>query len=74
MYLLYPEMFEGEDHRIEIDTSIGIYRGRTAADTGELMRHDPSNAHVLMDVDRDEFMGMFFEALEKLDESVNKEQ
>jgi len=74
MYLLYPEMFEGENHRVEIDTSIGIYRGRTAADTGELMRHDPSNAHVLMDVDRDEFMGTFFEALKKLDESVNKEQ
>lgn len=74
MYLLKPEIFEGRDYRVEIDTSAGGYRGRTAADTGELMRHDPPNAHVLMDVDRDRFMGRFFEALKKLDESVNKEQ
>jgi len=72
MYLLYPKMFEGKDYRVEIDTSIGVYRGRTAADTGELMRHEPPNAHVLMDVDREEFMKTFFKALNEMDKSMKQ--
>ncbi|MGM0396033.1 MAG: nucleoside hydrolase [Bacillota bacterium] len=70
MYLIKPEIFEGKDHHVAIDTSIGVYRGRTAADTGELMRHDKPNAYVLLNVDREEFMKTFFNALKELDKLV----
>lgn len=68
MYLLKPEIFEGKDFFVDIDTSNSVYRGRTAANTGKLRKDYVPNSHVLINVDREVFIKMFLDSLKKLDE------
>lgn len=49
-WLLWPDLFEGRDCRVEIETGNGPLRGRTTIDwNGRLKR--PANAHVVGSVD-----------------------
>ncbi len=49
-WLLWPELFEGRDCFVEIDTSASPLRGRTTIDWNNRLRKPP-NAHVLNKVD-----------------------
>ncbi|MFV0255286.1 MAG: nucleoside hydrolase [Erysipelotrichaceae bacterium] len=56
--LLHPELFEGRDLFVEIDFSEGRTRGMSIAD----VRKSPAshcNAHVLLNVNKDEFRKVF---------------
>lgn len=68
VYLLHPEIFEYKDLQVEIDTSDGPHRGRTAADNREWMRYENPNTRVLLHIDRDKFIEMLFGAFSRLDE------
>ena len=70
MYLIRPDIFKGKNYQVEIDTSTGVYRGRTAADTSEMLTYESPNAHVLLDVDRDQFFREFFQGLMRMDGMV----
>lgn len=68
MYLLNPEIFEYRDLQVELDTSDGPHRGRTAADNREWMRYENPNTRVLLNIDREKFIELLFEGFSKLDE------
>ncbi len=67
MYLLKPEIFTYQDLQVEIDCNDGPTLGRTAADLREWMRYENPNTRVLVDVDREKFIEVLFEAFTKLD-------
>jgi Inosine-uridine nucleoside N-ribohydrolase len=65
-WLLQPELFESKAYYVTVETKGERTRGMTVAD----MRRKPNdapNAHVLLDVDRDAFIRLLFDALERLD-------
>lgn len=68
MYLLNPEIFEYKDLQVEIDTSDGAHRGRTAADNREWMRYEKPNTRVLLNINREKFIEILFGGFKKLDE------
>ena len=68
MYLLNPEIFEYKDLQVEIDTTDGAHRGRTAADNREWMKYENPNTRVLLHIDRDKFIQILFDGFKKLDE------
>lgn len=68
MYLLHPEIFKYKDLQVEIDTSDGPHRGRTAADNREWVKYERPNTRVLLDIDREKFIEIFIGGLKKLDE------
>ena len=68
MYLLHPDIFEYKDLQVEIDTSNGIHRGRTAADNRQWAKYERPNTRVLIDVNREKFIDILFKAFAKLNE------
>ncbi|GMQ62258.1 nucleoside hydrolase [Vallitalea maricola] len=67
-YLLQPELFAYKDYHVDIITGDGA-RGKTLADTRPRPLKEP-NAKVLLDINREKFVKLLFEAFEKLDEIV----
>lgn len=65
-YLLRPELFTGQDLRVEVETSGAQTRGMTVADRRPGTTAVP-NAFVLLDVDRPGFIDLLFDALGILD-------
>lgn len=68
LYLLNPEIFEYKDLQVEIDTTDGSHRGRTAADNREWMRYENPNTRVLLNIDREKFIQILFKGFKTLDE------
>lgn len=68
IYLLRPEIFKYKNMHIDIDTSHGPYRGKTVTDNREWAKHENPNSKVLLDIDREEFVSILLNSLEKLDE------
>lgn len=66
MYLLYPNIFEYRDLRVDIDTSNGIYRGKTIVDNRQWIKHKDSNTKVLMNINREKFINILFEGFNLL--------
>lgn len=70
MYVLNKDIFTGQNLLVQIDTSDTLHRGRTAADLREWITHDTTNTLALLDVDRDKFIEILFDAFEKLDSEL----
>jgi len=68
MYLMNPEIFEYKDLQVEIDTSDGPHRGRTAADNRPWIKYKNPNTRVLVNVDREKFIKILMDGFAKLDE------
>jgi pyrimidine-specific ribonucleoside hydrolase len=68
MYLMNPEIFEYKDLQVEIDTSDGPHRGRTAADNRPWIKYENPNTRVLVNVDREKFIKILMDGFAKLDE------
>lgn len=65
-YLIRPDIFEGKKYHVDIETQGELTRGMTIAD----LRPVPTkkaNAFVLFNVNREEFVKLVCECLEKLD-------
>lgn len=67
--LLAPEIFQGIYRYVDVDTDEGRTRGQTYTDLRILPKHEP-NALVLTEVDREQFVKILIEGLERLDEKT----
>lgn len=70
MHLLYPELFTGEQMKVEIEVGGTLTRGKTVCDTRLWADPKENNALVLMDVDRPVFIQRFVEAVRITDERI----
>lgn len=68
-YLLAPEIFSGYSCYVDVATDEGSTRGQTFADRRTLPQNEP-NALVLTEVDREQFVKILIEGLERLDEKT----
>jgi len=55
LVLVYPEIFKGQDMNIMIETSGRYSRGYSLADMRRDHKGENTNAHVLLEIDRDRF-------------------
>ncbi|MEK3867458.1 nucleoside hydrolase [Paenibacillus sp. FSL H7-0716] len=68
-WLLYPELFEFEHLYVTVETEGKLTRGMTVADRRKKTDR-PANVQVLVGVDREAFMKLIFDSLEKLDQEL----
>lgn len=68
-YLLDSAIFKGENYNVDIITDNGKSRGLTFADKRRIPTNK-ANALVLMDVDREKFIGLLLDALKKWDSKI----
>ena len=67
IYLLHPELFETEEKEVYIET-VGEYcRGMTVVDTRNYSKEMKNPKTVLVSTDREKFVGVIFDALNRLD-------
>ena len=67
IYLLYPELFKSEEKEVYIET-VGEYcRGMTVVDTRNRATEMKNPKTVLISTDREKFVEVIFDALNKLD-------
>ena len=67
IYLLYPELFKSEEKEVYIET-VGEYcRGMTVVDTRNRVTEMKNPKTVLVSTDREKFVEVIFDALNKLD-------
>lgn len=66
MYLLYPEIFDGRDYYVDIETGGELSRGMSVADLRTWSKKEP-NTTVLMGADRDKFIEYFITSIKRLD-------
>ncbi|MEK4196900.1 MULTISPECIES: nucleoside hydrolase [Paenibacillus] len=66
-WLLHPELFEFEHLYVTVETEGKLTRGMTVADRRKKTDR-PANVQVLVGVDREAFMKLIFDSLEKLDQ------
>ena len=66
MYLLHPEIFDGRDYYVDIETDGELTRGMSVADLRTWNTQAP-NTIVLMGADRDKFIQYFITAIKRLD-------
>jgi purine nucleosidase len=64
-YVLWPELFEGRDCFVEIETGAGPLRGRTTIDWNDRLKHTP-NALVMDKVDATELFRRMIDLLATL--------
>lgn len=64
-YVVTPELFEGDDCCVEIETEGRLTAGTTVVDYAQLSGKT-ANAKVLHTVDREKFVAQFFGAVEKM--------
>lgn len=68
-WLLHPELFESEHLYVTVETEGKLTRGMTVADKRKKTDR-PANVEVLVGVDREAFMKLIFDSLEKLDQEL----
>ncbi|MEK4190622.1 MULTISPECIES: nucleoside hydrolase [Paenibacillus] len=68
-WLLHPELFEFEHLYVTVETEGKLTRGMTVADRRKKTDR-PANVQVLVGVDREAFMKLIFDSLEKLDQEL----
>ncbi|MDH6373669.1 pyrimidine-specific ribonucleoside hydrolase [Paenibacillus sp. PastF-3] len=68
-WLLHPELFESEHLYVTVETEGKMTRGMTVADKRKKTDR-PANVEVLVGVDREAFMKLIFDSLEKLDQEL----
>ncbi|AIQ26016.1 nucleoside hydrolase [Paenibacillus sp. FSL H7-0737] len=68
-WLLHPELFESEHLYVTVETESKLTRGMTVADKRKKTDR-PANVEVLVGVDREAFMKLIFDSLEKLDQEL----
>ncbi|MBY3624283.1 nucleoside hydrolase [Acinetobacter sp. CUI P1] len=68
-WLLHPELFESEHLYVTVETEGKLTRGMTVADKRKKTDR-PANVEVLVGVDREAFMKLIFDSLEKLDHEL----
>lgn len=68
-WLLQPELFESEHLYVTVETEGKLTRGMTVADRRKKTDH-PANVEVLVGVDREAFMKLIFDSLERLDHKL----
>ncbi|WP_405175032.1 nucleoside hydrolase [Paenibacillus sp. FSL H8-0261] len=68
-WLLHPELFESEHLYVTVETEGKLTRGMTVADKRKKTDR-PTNVEVLVGVDREAFMKLIFDSLEKLDQEL----
>ncbi len=68
-WLLRPELFESEHLYVTVETEGKLTRGMTVADKRKKTDR-PANVEVLVGVDREAFMKLIFDSLEKLDQEL----
>lgn len=69
MYLLKPQIFEGQDYYVEVELE-GITAGTTIVDYMEKTGKAP-NVHVLYEVNREAFVMEFMKAVEIISKRIN---
>lgn len=70
-YLIRPEIFRYHDYYVDVETRGELTRGMTVADRREQSDRTP-NVRVLVDVDREAFVSLLFEGLDRLDRRVDR--
>lgn len=68
-WLLHPELFQSESYYVSIETDGRVTRGMTVADRRK-KTDETANVQVLMDVDREAFIKLIFDALAVHDENA----
>ncbi|WP_419885247.1 nucleoside hydrolase [Paenibacillus sp. B-A-8] len=68
-WLLHPELFVSEHLYVTVETEGKLTRGMTVADKRKKTDR-PANVEVLVGVDREAFMKLIFDSLEKLDQEL----
>ncbi len=68
-YLLKPEIFGGNHYYVDVNTNDGVSRGHTFADK-RLVSEKGKNTLVLETVNREKFVEVLINALEKLDNEL----
>lgn len=66
-WLLHPELFQSEQLYVTVETEGKLTRGMTVADRRKKPEHT-ANTEVLLNVDREAFIKLLFDALERLDQ------
>ena len=66
-YLINEDLFEGKMYHVTVETADTLTRGMTLADNRIEAKEEDKNVKVLLDVDREQFEKLIFEALDKLD-------
>lgn len=66
MYLLHPEIFDGQEYYVDIETSGELTSGMSVADLRAWNTRTP-NTTVLMGADRDQFIEFFITSIQRLD-------
>lgn len=66
MYLLHPEIFDGREYYVDIETGGELTRGMSVADLRAWSTEEP-NTIVLMGADRDRFIEYFISSIKRLD-------
>lgn len=72
-WLLQPELFQSRHLHVTVETEGKLTRGMTVADRRKKPESVP-NVEVLVDVDRDAFIKLLFDALARLDEQLISEK
>ncbi|NLL91944.1 MAG: nucleoside hydrolase [Ruminococcaceae bacterium] len=67
LQIIDPSIFKSEMFSIDIETEGDLCRGMTVADQRPFVKKESLNVEVLMDVDREAYIGMLFDALDILD-------
>ncbi|NUU59188.1 nucleoside hydrolase [Paenibacillus agri] len=68
-WLLHPELFTSEKLYVTVETEGKLTRGMTVADRRKKPDR-PANTEVLLGVDREAFMKLLFDSLERLDQEL----
>jgi len=63
LVLLYPDMFKGEDLNVMIEIGGRYMRGYTIADRRRAHKGKDANCHVLLEIDRERFLGEVLKAI-----------
>ncbi|QOR35385.1 nucleoside hydrolase [Clostridium sp. 'deep sea'] len=69
-YLLQPQLFKAKDLYVQVITDSDSCRGQTLADNRPKPAHEP-NVKVLLDIDREFFVQLLFDAFSKLDNTCS---
>lgn len=68
-WLLHPELFESEHLYVTVETEGKLTRGMTVADRRK-KPEQPANTEVLLGVDREAFIKLLFDSLDRLDRQL----
>lgn len=70
-YVITPELFEGDDYHVEVETEGRLTAGTTVVDYMERTGL-PKNVKVLHTVDREAFRDQLFNAIKKMDHQIGQ--